>query len=224
MNSDSNTLILTMFYIIYVVYLLYFYIDKEALIMTLLQLSTSRINYKNEQKSIDTIQFAIENGINYINSAEFYNGGASEIILSKALTNVSREKYKIFTKYNAFPKLGSGLYGIDPNPFNIRAHLKFSLKRLCTNYIDVYEPSHQDKAVPVEDIVFELGKLQKEGQIKEIALSEVDETILERANKIQHIDYVEMEYSIIHQNIERGLLQTAKRLEIKVIAYELVFT
>ena len=125
MNSDSNTLILTMFYIIYVVYLLYFYIDKEALIMTLLQLSTSRINYKNEQKSIDVIQFAIENGINYINSAEFYNGGASEIILSEALTNVSYEKYKIFTKYNAFPKLGSGLYGIDPNPFNIRAIQNF---------------------------------------------------------------------------------------------------
>lgn len=186
-----------------------------------LGLGTMRMNFQNEERSVQTIRRALDAGITMINTGEFYGAGASEMVLANALKGVPREHYQISLKYGALPQLGGGLYGIDPNVFNIRAHLQFSLTRLRMDYVDIFEPCRQDETVPVEVVMEELIKLKTEGWIRKIALSETDAQTLERAEKIAHVDYIEVGYSLVNRGIERGVLKKAKELGTQVIVFGL---
>ena len=186
-----------------------------------LGLGTMRMNFENKEDSIKTIHKALKRGIKMINTGEFYNAGATELVLREALSTIPRDQYKISLKYNALPDLDGKYYGIDSDIRNIRAHLKYSLTRLGLDYVDIFEPARIDENIKVEDLMHELVKLIDEGYIKHISLSEVSPDILRRANNIHHIDFVEMRYSLINRGIEKELLATAKELGIQVIVYGL---
>lgn len=186
-----------------------------------LGLGTMRMNFENKEESIRTINKAIKSGIKMINTGEFYNAGATELVLREALKDVPRDKYIISLKYNALPDLDGKYYGIDSDIRNIRAHLKYSLTRLGLDYVDIFEPARVDENINIEDLINELGKLKKEGYIKHISLSEVSPEVLRRANSIYHIDYIEMRYSLINRGIEKDILKVAKELGIQVIVYGL---
>lgn len=186
-----------------------------------LGLGTMRMNFENKEDSIKTIQKAIKSGIKMINTGEFYNAGATELVLREALLDTPRKDYIISLKYNALPDLDGNYYGIDSNIRNIRAHLKYSLTRLGVDYVDIFEPSRIDENIKVEDLMYELVKLLDEGYIKHISLSEVSSDVLRRANAIHHVDYIEMRYLLVNRGIEKELLDTARELGIQVIVYGL---
>lgn len=186
-----------------------------------LGLGTMRMNFENKEDSIKTIEKALKSGINLINTGEFYNAGATELVLREVLKDVPRDKYVISLKYNALPDLDGKCYRIDSDIRNIRAHLKYSLTRLGLDYVDIFEPARIDANINIEDLMNELGKLKKEGYIKHISLSEVSPEVLRCANSIHHIDYIEMRYSLINRGIEDEMLKVAKELGIQVIVYGL---
>lgn len=186
-----------------------------------LGLGTMRMNFENKEESIRTINKAIKSGIMMINTGEFYNAGATELVLREALKEIPRDKYVISLKYNALPDLDGKYYGIDSDIRNIRAHLKYSLTRLGLDYVDIFEPARVDENINIEDLINELVKLKEEGYIKHISLSEVSPEVLRRANSIYHIDYIEMRYSLINRGIEDEMLKVAKELGIQVIVYGL---
>lgn len=186
-----------------------------------LGLGTMRMNFENKEDSIKTIQKAIKSGIRMINTGEFYNAGATELVLREALKDIPRDKYEISLKYNALPGLDGKCYGIDSDIRNIRAHLKYSLTRLGLDYVDVFEPSRIDENIKVEDLMNELVKLLDEGYIKHISLSEVSPDVLRRANEVHHIDFIEMRYSLVNRGIEKEILALARELGIQVIVYGL---
>lgn len=186
-----------------------------------LGLGTMRMNFENKEESIRTINKAIKSGIMMINTGEFYNAGATELVLREALKDIPRDKYVISLKYNALPDLDGKYYGIDSDIRNIRAHLKYSLTRLGLDYVDIFEPARVDENINIEDLINELVKLKEEGYIKHISLSEVSPEVLRRANSIYHIDYIEMRYSLINRGIEDEMLKVAKELGIQVIVYGL---
>lgn len=176
-------------------------------------------NRRNPDQSIQTIHAALEAGITLFNTGEFYNAGESEWIVGEALRGVDRESYFLSVKFGVLPQPGGGIYGLDNNPFHVKAHLAYSLRRLGLDYVDLYQPARQDTEIPVEDVVGAIAEQVKAGYVRHIGLSMVDPETLRRACKVHPIHTVEMEYSLIDRSIEKELIATAKELGVNVLAF-----
>lgn len=184
-----------------------------------LGLGTMGMHFGNKDRSIKTIHTALDAGITLFNTGEFYNGSESEIVTGEALKGINRDSYFLSVKFGVLPSPEGGIYGLDVNPFNVKGHLTYSLRRLGLEYIDLYQPARQDTTVPVEELVGAIAEQVKEGYVKHIGLSMVDAETLRRACKVHHIHTVEMEYSLIERGIEDELIETAKELGVKVLAF-----
>lgn len=187
--------------------------------MKRLGLGTMGMHFGNEEISIKTIHKALESGITLFNTGEFYNGGESEIVTGKALKHIEREQYFLSVKFGVLPQPGGGIYGLDNNPFHVKAHLANSLHRLGLEYVDLYQPARQDTEIPVEEVVGAIAEQVKAGYVRHIGLSMVDAETLRRACKVHPIHTVEMAYSLIDRDIEDELIDTARELGVKVLAF-----
>lgn len=177
------------------------------------------MNLKNKNESIETIREAISKGINLLNTGDFYGQGESELVVGEALNGIDRDKYFISVKFGVLPNPEGGIYGLDVEPFHIKAHLAYSLKRLGLEYIDLYQPARMDTNIPIEDIMIEMESLVKKGLIKHIGLSMVDAKTLRRACKVYPVHTVEIEYSIVNRDAEKELIGTAKELGVRVLSF-----
>lgn len=176
-------------------------------------------NVRNPEKSIRTIHTALEEGISLFNTGEFYNASESEIITGQALKGVQRDKFFLSVKFGVLPSPEGGIYGLDVKPHNVKGHLTYSLRRLGLDYIDLYQPARQDTTIPVEEVVGAIADQVKAGYVRHIGLSEVDAETLRRAHKVHPIHTVEVEYSLLERKIEKELVETARELGVKVLAY-----
>ncbi len=176
-------------------------------------------NRRNPERSIKTIRTALENGITLFNTGEFYNAGESEMIVGEAMRGVPRDSYFLSVKFGVLPQPGGGIYGLDVDPFHIPGHLAYSLSRLGTDHVDLYQPARQDTAIPVEEVVGAISRLVEAGYVRHIGLSMVDADTLRRACKVHPIHTVEMSYSLIDRSIETELIDTARELGVKVLAF-----
>lgn len=174
---------------------------------------------RNPEDSIRTIRTALDEGITLFNTGEFYSAGESEMITGQALKGVDRDKYFLSVKFGVLPSPEGGIYGLDVRPYNVKSHLTYSLRRLGLDYIDLYQPARQDTEVPVEELVGSIADLVKAGYVKHIGLSEVDAETLRRAHKVHPIHTVEIEYSLSERKIEKELIETARELGVKILAY-----
>lgn len=176
-------------------------------------------NRRNPENSIKTIHKALDSGITLFNTGEFYSAGESEMIVGEAMRGVPRDSYFQSVKFGVLPQPGGGIYGLDNKPFNIKGHLAYSLSRLGMDYVDLYQPARQDTEIPVEEVVGEISKLVEAGYVRHIGLSMVDAETLRRACRVHPIHTVEMSYSLIERDIEKELIDTAKELGVKVLAF-----
>ena len=178
------------------------------------------MNLSNKARSIETIRYALDQGINLFNTGEFYGGGESELVLRDALAGVPRDKYFLSVKFGVLPKPGGGIYGLDVRPFHVKAHLAYSMHRLGLDYIDLYQPARMDETVPVEELMEALQECVKEGWIGSIGLTQIPVETLDRAAKISPIHTVELEYSLVDRRIEtNGILDAAARNDVNVLAF-----
>ena len=178
------------------------------------------MNLSNKARSIETIRYALDQGITLLNTGEFYGGGESELVLREALAGVSRDKYFLSVKFGVLPKPGGGIYGLDVKPFNVKAHLAYSMHRLGLDYIDLYQPARMDETVPVEELMEALQECVKEGWVGSIGLTQLPAETLERAAKVSPIHTVELEYSLAERRIEtNGILNVAEKNNINVLAF-----
>ena len=184
-------------------------------------LGCSGMKRKNEENCIQTVDAALEHGITLFNVAEFYQNGESEIVLGNALRRHPRDSYFVSLKFGALPS-ANGLYGLDMNPFNIRAHLIYSLHRLGLDHVDLFEPSRMDQKYPVEDVMGEISKLVDEGLVRHIGMTECSAGDLRRANAVHPIYMFEKEYSLANRRMEAEDLPTATELGIPILAYGLL--
>ena len=178
------------------------------------------MNLSNKDRSIETIHYALEQGITLLNTGEFYGGGESEMVLREALAGVQRDSYFLSVKFGVLPKPGGGIYGLDVKPFHVKAHLAYSMHRLGIDYIDLYQPARMDETVPVEELIGALEECVKEGYIGNIGLTQLPAQTLERAAKVHPIHTVELDYSLANRRIEtNGILEAAKDNHIDVLAF-----
>jgi aryl-alcohol dehydrogenase-like predicted oxidoreductase len=171
----------------------------------------------DENESIATIQQALDSGINFLNTGDFYGAGHNEILVGKAIEG-RRDEAFISVKFGAVFHNGQWL-GMDLRPMAIKNFINYSLTRLRIETIDLYQPSRMDGSVPVEDIIGTVADLVKEGKVRHIGVSEITAEQLRIASSVHPISALEIGYSLADRQIESDLLPAAKELGIGVIAF-----
>ncbi|SDG60975.1 aldo/keto reductase [Mucilaginibacter sp. P25] len=175
----------------------------------------SKANDENE--SIATIQAALDSGINFLNTGDFYGAGHNELLVGKAIKG-RRDDAFISVKFGAIFYNGQWL-GLDLRPIAIKNFINYSLVRLGIDTIDLYQPCRLDNSVPVEDVIGTVADLIKEGKVRHLGVSEITAEQLRKANSIHPVTALEIGYSLADRQIENDLLPTAKELGIGVVAF-----
>jgi pyridoxine 4-dehydrogenase len=170
-------------------------------------------------ESIATIHTALDAGITLLDTGDFYGMGHNEMLIREALEGRARDKVQISVKFGALRGPDGTWSGYDCRPKAVRNFLAYSLKRLGTDYIDIYRPARLDPEVPVEDTVGAIADLVKAGYVRHIGLSEVGADTLRRASSVHPISDLQIEYSVISRGIEAAILPTARELGIGITAY-----
>jgi len=171
----------------------------------------------DEAESIATIQTALDNGINFLNTGDFYGAGHNELLIGKAIKG-RRDDAFVSVKFGAIFHNGQWL-GLDLRPMAIKNFINYSLVRLGIDTIDLYQPCRMDGSVPVEDIIGTIADLIKEGKVRYIGVSEINADQLRQANAVHPISALEIGYSLADRQIESDLLPAAKELGISVVAF-----
>lgn len=171
-------------------------------------------------ESIKLLQYAYDQGINLFDTADIYGMGANEILIGEALKDL-RSKVIIATKCGIVRKLDDPNYrSINGKPAYIKKCLDESLKRLKTDYVDLFYLHRVDINVPIEDSVGAMSQLVSEGKVRHIGLSEASTATIRKANAIHPIAAIQTEYSMGSREVEgNGVLQLTKELDISFIAY-----
>lgn len=171
----------------------------------------------DETESIATIHQALDSGINFLNTGDFYGAGHNEMLIGKAIKD-RRDEAFISVKFGAIFHNGQWI-GMDLRPAAIKNFVNYSLTRLGIETIDLYQPSRMDNSVPIEDIIGTIAGLVEEGKVRYIGVSEITADQLRTANSIYPISALEIGYSLADRQIENELLPTAKELGISVVAF-----
>jgi aryl-alcohol dehydrogenase-like predicted oxidoreductase len=171
----------------------------------------------DENESIATIREALDNGINFLNTGDFYGAGHNEMLVGKAIKG-RRDDAFISVKFGAIFHNGQWL-GLDLRPVAIKNFINYSLTRLGIDTIDLYQPCRLDNSVPVEDVIGTIADLIKEGKVRYIGVSEINADQLRQANAVHPISALEFGYSLADRQVESDLLPVAKELGISVVAF-----
>ncbi|WP_036170949.1 aldo/keto reductase [Massilia sp. 9096] len=173
----------------------------------------------DRDESIATLHAALDAGITLLDTGDFYGMGHNEMLIRDALQGRTREQVQISVKFGALRGPDGSWSGYDCRPAAVRNFVAYSLKRLGTDYIDIYRPARLDPNVPIEDTVGAIADLVKAGYVKHVGLSEVGAETLRRASAVHPISDLQIEYSVISRSIEKAILPTARELGIGITAY-----
>jgi len=173
---------------------------------------------RNDKESLATIDAAVEAGINFFDTADYYGMGHNELLLREAIRG-RREKFFISVKFGALRGPNGEFNGVDTRPVAVKNFISYSLQRLGTDYIDLYQPGRVDPQVPIEDTVGAIADLIKEGKVRYLGLSEATAEQIRKAHKVHPISAVQIEYSLASRVAESKILPTTRELGISLLAY-----
>jgi len=171
----------------------------------------------DETESIATISMALDNGINFLNTGDFYGSGHNELLVGKAIKG-RRDDAFISVKFGGMIYNGQ-FVGLDLRPAAIKNFINYSLVRLGIDTIDLYQPCRLDNSVPMEDVIGTVADLIKEGKVRYLGVSEITAAQLRKAHSIYPVTALEIGYSLADRQIESDLLPAAKELGIGVVAF-----
>jgi aryl-alcohol dehydrogenase-like predicted oxidoreductase len=173
----------------------------------------------DDNESIATIHRAIGLGINFLDTADVYGPYKNEELVGKAIRD-KRDKLIIATKFGIVrDPANPQARGVSGKPDYIRKACEGSLKRLGTDYIDLYYQHRVDRDTPIEETVGAMAELVKEGKVRHIGLSEAGPETLKRASKVHPITALQSEYSLWTRDPEDRVLPTCRELGIGFVAY-----
>ncbi|HZS68118.1 MAG TPA: aldo/keto reductase [Burkholderiales bacterium] len=171
----------------------------------------------NDEESVRVIHYALDKGINLLDSADMYGWGHNEELLGRALRG-RRDGVVVATKFGQV-KLPDGKQGVDGSPAYVMRACDASLRRLGINVIDLYYQHRVDPNVPIEETVGAMKRLVEAGKVRAIGLSEAQPATIRRAHKIHPIAAVQNEYSLLYRVEGEETLETTRELGIVFVAY-----
>ena len=173
----------------------------------------------DEAESLRVLHRYIELGGNFLDTAEVYGPYKNEELLGRFLHEAPRAKIVVATKFGF--RIGpEGITGVDGSPENARRACDASLKRLGTDYIDLYYQHRVDPAVPIEETVGAMAELKRAGKVRAIGLSEAAPETLRRAAAVHPIAALQSEYSLWSRDVEtNGVLSTCRERGIGFVPY-----
>jgi aryl-alcohol dehydrogenase-like predicted oxidoreductase len=165
-----------------------------------------------------TIQVGIDRGITMIDTAPVYGFGRAEEIVGRALAANDRRKHVVIATKCGLEWQGERVRR-NASPARIRKEIGDSLKRLHTDYIDLYQLHWPDPATPIEETASMLAKLLQEGKVRAIGVSNLDRDQTERFRQIVPVRSMQPPYNLFERDAERDLLPYAKETGLIVLAY-----
>jgi aryl-alcohol dehydrogenase-like predicted oxidoreductase len=172
---------------------------------------------RSDDESRRVIQGAIDQGIDLIDTADFYGWGHNEELVASAIEG-RRHQVKLSSKFG-YVRADDAAFGLCSEPSYVRQACEASLRRLRTDYLDLYFQHRLDPQVPIEDTVGAMVELVREGKVRHIGLCEVSENTLRRACAVFPVAAVQLEYSLWTRNAEEGLLDVFAELGITPMAF-----
>ena len=171
-----------------------------------------------EKQAISIIHRALDLGVNFIDTAD-HNNGNNEEILAKALKG-QRESVVLASKFgNLRGQPWARGREVDGRPEYVAVACEASLKRLQTDYLDLYYLHRVDPQVPIEETIGAMKRLAEQGKIRHIGLSEAGSQTLRRAHGVHPLTAVQSEYSLWTRDYEANTIPTARELGIGFVSY-----
>jgi len=173
----------------------------------------------DDHESIATVRAALDAGITLLDTGDFYGMGHNELLLRDALRGIPRDSVFIQVKFGGLRDPSGAFIGHDASPVSAKNSLAYTLTRLGTDYVDLYQPARLDPRVPIEDTVGAIAEMVQAGYVRYIGLSEVGADTIRRAHAVHPIAALQIEYSLMSRGIEAEILPTVRELGISVTAY-----
>jgi aryl-alcohol dehydrogenase-like predicted oxidoreductase len=174
----------------------------------------------DDHESIATIHAAVDAGITLLDTGDFYGMGHNELLLRDALRRgIPRDRVFIQVKFGGQRDPSGAFVGQDASPAMVKSSLAYTLTRLDTEYVDLYQPARLDPQVPIEDTVGAVAEMIAAGYVRYLGLSEVGADTIRRAHAVHPVAALQIEYSLMSRGIEKQILPTVRELGIAVTAY-----
>src|ERR1700724_547843 len=173
----------------------------------------------DDAESLATIRTAVDAGITLLDTGDFYGMGHNELLLRDALRKIPRDSVFIGVKFGGQRDPSGAFIGHDASPAAVKNSLAYTLTRLGTDYVDLYQPARLDPRVPIEDTVGAIAEMVKAGDVRYIGLSEVGSDTIRRAHAVHPICDLQIEYALLTRDIESDILKTCRELGISITAY-----
>ena len=172
---------------------------------------------ENRKEGVEMVRRAVELGVNFIDTANIYRRGISEEIVGEAIQPM-RDQVILATK-GGIVISEEGRPTQDLRPESIRQAVKESLKRLQTDYIDLYQIHYPDPATPFEETIGALREFVETGAIRYVGLSNFSPEELEKWAELMEVPSVQAPYNLLQRKTYRGLLPICERRKISMIVY-----
>jgi aryl-alcohol dehydrogenase-like predicted oxidoreductase len=172
----------------------------------------------DDAESIRTIRRALDLGVTHIDTAEIYGPFHSEELVGQAIKG-RRDEVVVATKFGLVSHSGGGPGVIDSSAANVRAAVEGSLRRLGTDYIDLFYQHRVDPNTPIEETVGALAELVAEGKARHIGLSEAGPDTIRRAHAVHPLAALQTEYSLWTRDAEAELLPLLRHLGVGFVPY-----
>lgn len=173
----------------------------------------------DETESMATIHSALDAGITLLDTGDYYAAGHNELLIGRALSGRDRDQVAISVKFGLLRAPDGQVVGIDGRPAAVKSSLAYTLRRLGTDYVDVYRLGRVDPAVPIEETVGAIAEMVEAGYVRHVGLSEAGAETIRRAHATHPVADLQIEYSLLSRRIEDEILPTCREFGIGITAY-----
>jgi len=192
-------------------------LEVSAIGLGCMGMSSSYYPFPEKDDAINLIRKAVEQGVNFFDTAEVYGPYVNEELVGEALEPY-KGKVVIATKFG-FNIQDGKMVGVNSKPEQIRKAVEGSLKRLRVDAIDLLYQHRVDPNVPIEDVAGTVNDLIKEGKVKHFGLSEAGAQTIRKAHSVQRVSALQSEYSLWTRQHEKEIIPTIEELGIGLVAF-----
>ncbi|RKD75147.1 aryl-alcohol dehydrogenase-like predicted oxidoreductase [Sinobaca qinghaiensis] len=172
----------------------------------------------NDEESIQTIQYALDQGVTFLDTADMYGVGHNEKLIGRAIKD-RRDDVVLATKFGNVRGEDGSFQGVNGHPDYVKQSCEDSLKRLGIDHIDLYYQHRVDPEVPIEETVGAMAELVKEGKVRYLGLSEASPKTIKKAHQEHTITALQTEYSLWSRDVEEEILPLCRELGIGFVPY-----